>query len=74
VSKKNDKICQTIRIRRRNAMDKKEKKFEKMAEMMKNCCKEEGSMADCCAMMKKMMGCGEGRETTEEKKDTGETV
>jgi hypothetical protein len=50
------------------------KQFEKMAEMMKNCCKEEGSMADCCSMMKKMMGCGEGAETTEEKKDTGETV
>jgi len=50
------------------------KPFEKMAEMMKNCCKEEGSMADCCSMMKKMMGCGEGAETTEQKKDTGETV
>jgi hypothetical protein len=50
------------------------KQFEKMAEMMKNCCKEEGSMADCCAMMKKMMGRGERPETTEEKKDTGETV
>jgi hypothetical protein len=51
-------------------MDNKEKTFGKMAEMMKNCCKEEGSMADCCAMMKKMMGCDVGRETTEEKKDT----
>lgn len=32
------------------------KKFEKMAEMMRNCCKGEGGMADCCSMMKKMMG------------------
>ena len=32
------------------------KKFEKMAEMMRNCCKGEGDMADCCSMMKKMMG------------------
>lgn len=55
-------------------MDNKDKQFEKMAEMMKNCCKEEGSMADCCAMMKKMMGWGEGPETTEEKKDTSGTV
>jgi hypothetical protein len=36
-------------------MDKKGK-FEKMAEMMKNCCKDEGELADCCSMMKKMMG------------------
>jgi hypothetical protein len=32
------------------------RKFEKMAEMMRNCCKGEGGMADCCSMMKKMMG------------------
>jgi hypothetical protein len=50
------------------------KQFEKIAEMMKNCCKEEGSMADCCSMMKKMMGCGVQPETTEEKKDTSKTV
>jgi hypothetical protein len=31
-------------------------KFEKMAEMMRNCCKDEGGLADCCSMMKKMMG------------------
>ncbi len=37
-------------------MDKKGKKFEKMAEMMRNCCKDEGELADCCSMMKKMMG------------------
>ncbi len=36
-------------------MDKKGK-FEKMAEMMRNCCKDEGELADCCSMMKKMMG------------------
>ena len=35
-------------------MDKKGK-FEKMAEMMKNCCKDEGELADCCPMMRKMM-------------------
>jgi hypothetical protein len=32
------------------------RKFEKMAEMMRNCCKGEGDRADCCSMMKKMMG------------------
>jgi hypothetical protein len=36
-------------------MDKKGK-FEKMAEMMKNCCKDEGELADCCSMMRKMVG------------------
>ena len=36
-------------------MDKKGK-FEKMAEWMRNGCKDEGGMADCCSMMKKMMG------------------
>ena len=36
-------------------MDKKGK-FEKMAEMMRNCCKDEGELADCCSMMKEMMG------------------
>jgi hypothetical protein len=42
-------------IRRKRTMDKKGK-FEKMAEMMRNCCKGEGDMADRCSMMKKMMG------------------
>jgi len=51
-------------------MDKK--KFEKMAEMMKGCCKDEESMANCCAMMKKMMRCGERKVTEERKKETGE--
>ena len=36
-------------------MDKKGK-FEKMAEVTRNCCKGEGDMADCCSMMRKMMG------------------
>ena len=47
------------------------KKFEKMAEMMKNCCAGEGDMTDCCSMMKKMMmQCYEGKEKTEKKKET----
>ncbi len=29
--------------------------FEKMAEMMKNCCSDEGGTFDCCSMMRKMM-------------------
>ncbi len=29
--------------------------FEKMAEMMRNCCPDEGSTFDCCSMMRKMM-------------------
>jgi len=37
-------------------MDNKGKKFEKMSEMMRNCCKDGGGMADCHSMMKKMMG------------------
>ena len=51
-------------------MDKE--KFGKMVEMMKGCCNDEGSMANCCAMMKKMMRYGEGKETEKKKKDTGE--
>ncbi len=58
-------------------MDNKEKestKFEKMAEMMRNCCPGEGDMTDCCSMMKKMMmQCFAGKEETEKKKQTGET-
>jgi len=54
-------------------MDKREQ-FEKMAEMMRICCKGEGDMADCCSMMKKMMRYGEGgrqrkRKRTPEKQD-----
>jgi len=41
------------------------KKFEKMAEMMRNCCKGEGDMADCCSMMRKMMGQKGGGEKKE---------
>ena len=48
-------------------------KFEKMAEMMKGCCKDEESMANCCAMMRKMMRFDQGKEAEEKKKDTGET-
>ena len=44
------------------------KKFEKMAEMMRNCCPEKGDMADCCSMMRRMMGCREGEEETKKKK------
>ena len=51
-------------------MDKE--RFEKMAEMMKGCCKDEESMANCCAMMRKMMRCGQGKEAEEKKKETGE--
>ena len=53
-------------------MDKKGK-FEKMAEMMKNCCTGEGNMADCCSMMKKMMQCDKEGGSEEKKKGTGET-
>ncbi len=53
-------------------MDKE--KFEKMAEMMKSCCcKDEEGMANCCAMMRKMMRYGEGKEAGKKKKDAGKT-
>jgi hypothetical protein len=51
-------------------MDKE--KFEKMMEMMKNCCQGKGDKVDCCSMMRKMMRCGEGEEVGQKKKDTGE--
>jgi len=44
-------------------------KFEKMAEMMRNCCSKEGGMADFCSMMKKMMG-REGRGEKKEKEES----
>jgi hypothetical protein len=50
--------------------EKKTKKFEKMAEMMRNCCPGEGDMADCCSMMRKMMQC-DGLD--EKKRETGKT-
>jgi hypothetical protein len=49
-------------------MEKMEK-FGKVFEMMKNCCPEEGEMADCCSMMKKMMQCGEKQGNLKEKKE-----
>jgi hypothetical protein len=48
------------------------RKFEKMAEMMRNCCKGESGMADCCSTMKRMMRCGEEEETTKKKNDPGQ--
>jgi hypothetical protein len=39
-------------------------KCKKMAEMMRRYCAGEGRMADCCAMMKKMKGCGTGEDAT----------
>jgi|MudIll2142460700_1097286.scaffolds.fasta_scaffold481708_2 hypothetical protein len=50
-------------------MDKE--KFEKMMEMMKDCCHGKGDMADCCSMMRKMMRCGEGEEAGKKKKMPG---
>ncbi|HVP81106.1 MAG TPA: hypothetical protein VMV04_24720 [Thermodesulfobacteriota bacterium] len=43
--------------------------FQKMAEMMKNCCPEQGEAIDCCSMMRRMMerSGGTGTEKTEEK-------
>lgn len=54
-------------------MDKKGK-FEKMAEMMRNCCKDEGELADCCSMMRKMMGQMVGQMKRGEKKRQRGTV
>jgi len=34
--------------------------------------KEGGHMADCCSMMKRMMGCGEGKQTTRKKTQSEE--
>jgi hypothetical protein len=45
--------------------EKESKKFEKMAEMMRGCCTGEGGMADCCSMMRKMMGQEEDSEKKE---------
>ncbi len=52
-------------------MDKKGK-FEKMAEMMRNCCKGKGDMADCFSMMKKMMGQDERGEKKEKEEPSKE--
>jgi hypothetical protein len=47
-------------------------KCEKMIEMMRTYCAGEGRVADCCSMMKKMMGWGEGEQTTTKKEQTEE--
>jgi hypothetical protein len=49
-------------------MDKQ--KFEKMVEIMKGCCTDEGGVMDCCSMMRKMMmGYGERKETDKKNKE-----
>ncbi len=48
-------------------------KFKKMAEMIKGCCKDEEGLANCCAMMRKMMRYGEGKGAGKKKKNAGET-
>jgi len=46
-------------------------KFEKMAEMVRNCCSGDEGRANCCSMMRKMMRYGEGEElATKKKKET----
>ena len=45
--------------------------FQKMAEMMKNCCPEEGGAVDCCSMIRRMMeraGRAGDKKTEEEPK------
>ncbi len=39
--------------------------FEKMAEMMKTFCPEEGNATDCCSIMRRMMGQGKGADVKE---------
>ncbi len=41
--------------------------FQKMAEMMKNCCPGEGDAIDCCSIMRRMMGQNKGAESKETK-------
>ncbi len=41
--------------------------FQKMAEMMKNCCPGEGDTVDCCSIMTRMMGRGKGAKDREAK-------
>jgi hypothetical protein len=52
-------------------MDKE--KLAKMAEMMKGCCTDEGSISSCCSMMKEMMRHAEGEKTDKEEKNAVET-
>jgi hypothetical protein len=40
---------------------------------MKGCCTDEKGMANCCAMIKKMIRYGEREEAEKKKKDTEET-
>ncbi len=49
--------------------------FENMAEMMKNCCPDEGGAIDCCSMMRKMMerGRGAGTKKTVDPRKTSES-
>jgi hypothetical protein len=45
--------------------------FQKMAEMMKNCCPDENAAIDCCSMMKRMMErgkSGQGKKGQETQK------
>jgi hypothetical protein len=58
-------------IRRKKTMDKE--KLAKMAEMMKGCCTDEGSISSCCSMMKEMMRHAEGEKTDKEEKNAVET-
>jgi len=51
-------------------MDKE--KSEKMAEMMKGCCADEGSISSCCSFMKKMVQSNEGKGAGERKKVAAE--
>ncbi len=41
--------------------------FQKMADMMKTCCQDEGGAIDCRSMMLRMMGHGKGAEAKETK-------
>lgn len=45
--------------------------FQKISEMMKNCCPGEGGAIDCCSMMKRMMGHCKRKEA-KKKKETQE--
>ncbi len=41
--------------------------FQKMAEMMKNCCPNEDGALDCCSFASRMMGQGKKAQETKEK-------
>ncbi len=42
--------------------------FQKMAEMIKHCCPDEGNPIDCCSMMRKMTGHGTAADAERTKK------